>query len=151
MLHACAAICIDIQLGGYKASPPNRVESKVMTAAKRHILVRGKSQKNRLLDNAATLFDGKEAFSHDCPACHGSDGQNTGVRFASLMSPPLSSGVGQTYTDRHLKWVIDYGLWPSGMPGSKDILSDDEIWSIVVYLHHLPPAGSLSEPEMYSH
>jgi mono/diheme cytochrome c family protein len=47
--------------------------------------------------------------------------------------------------------VVDHGLGPSGMPGSKDILSDDEIWSIVVYLRHLPPAGSLGEPEMYSH
>jgi hypothetical protein len=35
---------------------------------------------------------------------------------------------------------------------SKDMLSDDdEIWSIFVYLRHLPPAGSLGEPEMYSH
>jgi hypothetical protein len=37
------------------------------------------------------------------------------------------------------------------MPGSKDILSVNEIWSIVVHLRHLPPAGSLGEPEMYSH
>jgi mono/diheme cytochrome c family protein len=47
--------------------------------------------------------------------------------------------------------VVDHGLWPSGMPGSKDILSDNEIWSIVVYLRHLPTPGSLGEPEMYSH
>lgn len=33
---------------------------------------------------------------------------------------------------------VDPVLWPSGMPGSKDTLSD-EIWSIVVYLRHLPP------------
>jgi S-disulfanyl-L-cysteine oxidoreductase SoxD len=50
-----------------------------------------------------------------------------------------------------LKWVIDNGIWPSGMPGSRGTLSDDEIWSIVVYLRHLPPAGSVGEPEMYSH
>ncbi|HEY3990130.1 MAG TPA: c-type cytochrome [Acidobacteriaceae bacterium] len=125
-----------------------------MTETKRHILVRGKSQKNPLPDNAATLADGKEAFSHYCVACHGLDGQNTGVPFASRMSPPvplLSGKDVQAYTDGQLKWVIDYGIWPSGMPGSKDVLSDDEIWSIVVYLRHLPPAGSLGEPEMYSH
>jgi S-disulfanyl-L-cysteine oxidoreductase SoxD len=57
----------------------------------------------------------------------------------------------QDYTDGQLKWVIDNGIWPSGMPGSEGILSDDEIWSIVVYLRHLPPAGSQGEPEMYSH
>jgi hypothetical protein len=37
------------------------------------------------------------------------------------------------------------------MPASKNTLSDDEIWSIVLYLRHLPLAGSLGEPEMYTH
>lgn len=154
VICACVATCVAVQLGGCKASAPNRFESDAMTAAKQHIFVHGKSQKNPLPDNAATLADGKEAFSHYCAACHGLDGQNTGVPFASRMSPPvplLSGKDVQAYTDGQLKWVIDYGLWPSGMPGSKDILSDDEIWSIVVYLRHLPPAGSLGEPEMYTH
>jgi mono/diheme cytochrome c family protein len=70
------------------------------------------------------------------------------------MSPPvplLTSKYVQAYTDGQLKWVIDYGIRPSGMPGSEGMLSDDEIWSIVVYLRHLPSAGSLGEPEMYGH
>lgn len=50
-----------------------------------------------------------------------------------------------------MKRAVNYGIWPSGMPRSKDMLSDDEIWSIVVYLRRLPPAGSLGGPEMYSH
>jgi mono/diheme cytochrome c family protein len=69
------------------------------------------------------------------------------------MSPPVPSLAApsvQAYTDGQLKWVIDNGLWPSGMPGNKGILNDDEIWSIVVYIRHLPPAGSLGEPSMYS-
>jgi mono/diheme cytochrome c family protein len=80
------------------------------------------------------------------------DGQNTGVPFADTMSPPvplLNSPEVQSYTDGQLKWVIDNGLRPSGMPGSKGILSDDEIWSTVLYIRHLPPAGSLGNPPMY--
>jgi cytochrome c553 len=154
LICACAAMWFAIQLGGCKANPPGRLDTKMITEAKRHIFVHGKSQKNPLSANAATIADGKEAFSHYCVACHGLDGQNTGVPFANRMSPPvplLSGKDIQAYTDGQLKWVIDYGIWPSGMPGSKDTLSDDEIWSIVVYLRHLPPAGSLGEPEMYSH
>lgn len=82
------------------------------------------------------------------------DGQNTGVPFADQMSPPvppLSSKEVQTYMDGQLKWVIDYGIRPSVMPGSKSILTDDEIWSVVEYLHQLSPAGTVGEPEMYSH
>jgi mono/diheme cytochrome c family protein len=153
-IAAHGALSIAILLAGCKASPPGRIESGIVTAAKHRIFVRGKDRQNPLAKGASAVADGREAFSHYCAACHGLDGQNTGVPFANRMSPPvplLSSKSVQAYTDGQLKWVIDYGIRPSGMPGSKDMLSDDEIWSIVTYLRHLPPAGSLGEPEMYSH
>jgi mono/diheme cytochrome c family protein len=139
---------------GMKATQPVGVESRIMREAKHRMFVRNRDEKNPLSASPDVLADGKDAFSHYCVACHGMDGQNTGVPFADKMSPPVpslaSTGV-QSYTDGQLKWVIDNGIWPSGMPGSKGTLSDDEIWSIVVYLRHLPPAGSVGEPEMYSH
>ncbi len=153
-LRILAAISLTCVLGGCKANPPKKFETQVVTLAKREWFVGNKSQKNPLADSPATIADGKEAFGHYCVACHGLDGQNTGVPFAEKMSPPvplLTSKEVQAYTDGQLKWVIDYGIWPSGMPGSKDTLSDDEIWSIVVYVRHLPPAGSLGEPEIYQH
>lgn len=125
-----------------------------MWSVKHHIFVRNKDQKNPITVTPQSIADGKEAFSHYCVACHGLDGQNTGVPFANRMAPPvpsLASKQVQDYTDGQLKWVIDNGIWPSGMPGSKGILSDDEIWSIVIYLRYLPKAGSQGEPDMYSH
>jgi mono/diheme cytochrome c family protein len=153
-LAILSAVLIALVHGGCKADPPGNAETAMMTWAKHKILVHNKAQKNPLQDNAAGVADGKEAFSHYCVACHGLDGQNTGVPFADRMSPPVPSLAGydvQGYTDGQLKWIIDYGIWPSGMPGSKSTLSDDEIWSIVLYLRHLPKAGSLGEPEMYTH
>src|SRR5215467_15127524 len=88
----------------------------------------------------------RDAFSHYCAACHGLDGQSTGVPFADRMSPPvpsLNARQVQSYNDGQLKWVIDNGVSPSGMPGSKGILTDEEIWSIVTFIRHLPAAGSL--------
>jgi hypothetical protein len=35
------------------------------------------------------------------------------------------------------------------MPASKGVLSDDEQWAIVLFIRHLPAAGSLGEPAMY--
>ena len=125
-----------------------------MTFAKHRMLVGNAKQRNPFPVSPQALADGKDAFSHYCVACHGTDGQNTGVPFADRMAPPvpsLASREVQDYSDGQLKWVIDYGIWPSGMPGSKGTLSDEEIWSIVVYLRHLPAAGSQGEPEMYSH
>jgi mono/diheme cytochrome c family protein len=115
--------------------------------------VGGKKQRNPLETTQQSIADGKEAFSHYCSACHGLDGQNTGVPFADRMSPPvpsLASKDVQQYTDGQLKWVIDNGVRPSGMPGSSGTLSDNEIWSIVIYIRNLPKAGSLGDPPMYS-
>jgi len=139
---------------GCKAAPPGALEQSIVSSAKHHIFIRNKEEKNPLPATAMAISDGKEAFSHYCVACHGMDGQNTGVPFADHMSPPvpsLASAEVQQYTDGQLKWIIDNGIWPSGMPGSKGILSEDEVWSIVIFLRHLPPAGSQGEPEMYTH
>lgn len=139
---------------GCKANPPGKLETGVMTFAKHHVFIGNKKEKNPLADTPETRADGKEAFSHYCVACHGMDGQNTGVPFIEHISPPvpsLASAEVQAYSDGQLKWILDYGISPSGMPGSKGTLSDDELWSIVVYLHHLPAAGSQGIPEMYTH
>jgi mono/diheme cytochrome c family protein len=139
-------------LQGCSATPPGKVETVVMNTAKHRVFVRGKDTRNPIAHSARSEADGKEAFTHYCVACHGMDGQNTGVPFADRMSPPVpslaSTGV-QSYADGQLKWVINNGIAPSGMPASKGILSDDEQWSIVIFLRHLPPAGSLGEPAMY--
>jgi mono/diheme cytochrome c family protein len=141
-------------LAGCKAKPPGKFETATMNFAKHHFLIGNRKEKNPLPFSPDTLADGKEAFSHYCVACHGMDGQNTGVPFADHISPPipsLASPEVQGYTDGQLKWILDNGIWPSGMPGSKGTLSDDELWSIVAYLRHLPPAGSQGIPDMYTH
>lgn len=143
-----------ISLAGCKTTAPYQLETRIMTSAKHNLFVHDKDQKNPLASTQKAVDAGREAFSHYCVACHGMDGQNTGVPFVDHMSPPvpsLASKDVQGYTDGQLKWVIDNGIWPSGMPGSKGTLSDEEQWSIVIFLRHLPPAGSVGEPEMYTH
>jgi cytochrome c553 len=154
ILLPVAALCAAVSFDGCKARTPLGLETRTMTVVKHYVLIGHRSQKNPIGASPQSIADGKDAFSHYCAACHGMDAQNTGVPFADRMDPPvpsLASPEVQQYSDGQLKWVIDYGIWPSGMPGSKGILSDDEMWSIVVYLRHLPPAGSLGEPEMYTH
>jgi mono/diheme cytochrome c family protein len=141
-------------LSGCKATSPGKAETRFMTGWKHRMTVGNNKQKNPLPATAENIAAGKEAFSHYCVACHGMDGQNTGVPFAQRLSPPvpsLSSPNVQSYTDGQLKWVIDNGISPSGMPGSSGILSDDEIWSTVLFIRHLPKTGTAGEPEMYQH
>ena len=143
------AICI----AGCRVTPPGKWETSAITRIKHSLTVRGKSLRNPLSVSAATIENGRVAFSHYCVACHGLDGQNTGVPFADRMSPPvpsLKSPSVQSYTDGQLMWIVQNGISPSGMPASKGILTENEMWSIIVYLRHLPGAGSLGDPLMYS-
>jgi len=147
-----SALAIVALLFGCKATPPGKVETAMMTRAKHSLFVGNKDARNPMAFGKQDVADGKEAFTHYCVACHGLDGQNTGVPFADRMTPPvpsLASTDVQSYTDGQLKWVIDNGIAPSGMPASRGILSDDEQWTIVQFLRHLPPAGSLGEPVLY--
>ena len=138
---------------GCKVREPGRLETSLAKTVKQRITVGGKDDRNPLQATAENIHAGRENFSHYCFACHGLDGQNTGVPFAEKMSPPvpiLTLPAVQGYTDGQLKYVIDNGIFPSGMPASKGILSDEEIWQIVTYIRNLPPKGSLGEPAVYS-
>ena len=88
------------------------------------------SLKSPLRPNEGDLAAGAGLFVAHCQICHGLDGQNTGVPFATKMDPPvadLSVKDVQDYTDGQLKWIIENGIKPSGMPGWKGILEDEDL------------------------
>lgn len=140
-------------LTGCKVSAPGSLETAVMTQVKHRLTVGGEGDVNPLPASRDNIQAGQKAFSGYCMVCHGLDGQGTGVPFAGRMSPPvpeLTSKEVQAYSDGQLKWIIAHGIAPSGMPAASGILSDDEIWEIVVFLRHLPPKGSMGEPAVYN-
>jgi mono/diheme cytochrome c family protein len=148
-----ALVCTTLVLAGCRVTPPGRAETAVVQWTKHNITVKGTHDKNPIPATAENIEAGKQVFASYCIVCHGRDGQNTGVPFANSISPPIPSLASvdiQRYTDGQLRWIIENGISPSGMPASRGILSDDDIWTIIVYLRHLPPAGSLGEPRAYS-
>jgi mono/diheme cytochrome c family protein len=152
-IHFVFASVALAHLIGCRAKPPGKAESATMSWIKHHVTIGGKKIKNPLAATAANIDAGKHVFGYYCVECHGRDGQNTGVPFAANLAPPipsLASPQVQSYTDGQLKRVIDNGIFPSGMPASKGVLNDDEIWQTVLYIRHLPPAGSLGEPRAYT-
>lgn len=138
---------------GCKASPPGKAESAAMTWVKHRITVGGRHTANPFSATEENIKEGQQAFASYCSVCHGLDGQNTGVPFAELISPPVPSLVSsaiQSYTDGQLKWIIENGIYPSGMPPSKGVFNDDDMWKMVLFIRYLPPAGSLGEPAAYN-
>jgi mono/diheme cytochrome c family protein len=139
-------------ISGCRVTKPGTVESGMADEVKHKITVGGKDDASPVQTTPENIADGREHFGHHCSICHGLDGQATGVPFADKMSPPvpsLSSKDVQDYKDGQLKWIIENGISPSGMPSWKGTLSDEEMWKIVVYLRNLPPAGSLGIPAVY--
>jgi len=132
---------------------PSKIESTIVKEVKQKITIGGREWKNPVPDTEASQKEGGEHFRHHCMICHGLDGHATGVPFAANMDPPvpdLSSRDVQGYTDGQLKWIVQNGIAPSGMPGWNGILDEGEMWNIVNYMRHLPEKGSLGVPAVYA-
>ncbi len=151
-LFAATVAAALLLLAGCKVRSPGSIETTLMQGAKRRLTVGGRSDRNPLQATEENIHAGKSNFGSYCMVCHGLDGQNTGVPFADKLAPPvplLNSAPVQSYTDGQLHWIIQNGIFPSGMPASKDVFRDEEIWQLVLYIRHLPPKGSLGEPAVY--
>lgn len=141
-----------ILLTGCQVRSPGGFETSLMQTAKRRLTIGGRSDKNPLVATSENIHAGQQNFGSYCMVCHGLDGQNTGVPFADKLAPPvpqLNSAPVQAYTDGQLHRIIADGIFPSGMPASKDMFRDEEIWQLVLYIRHLPQKGSLGEPQVY--
>jgi len=141
-----------LALSGCAVREPGPWETAFVYQAKRNITVHGAKDVNPLPPTDENIRQGQKVFGQYCMVCHGLDGQNTGVPFADKVAPPvpaLNSQNVQRYTDGQLKWIIVHGIFPSGMPASKGMFSDEEIWELVLYVRHLPAKGSLGAPKVY--
>ena len=151
-LAAPLLLAATFALTGCRATPPSPLETKVAYFTKHHITVGGKKDLNPIKASETNIAAGQDLFTSYCMVCHGNDGQNTGVPFAKEVSPPvpsLASPEVQQYTDGQLHWIIKNGIYPSGMPGSDGDFSNNEMWQMVLYIRHLPKAGSVGIPAVY--
>lgn len=95
----------------------------------------------------ANLMAGMKLFQDNCTFCHGTAAGNksaTPIANGEYPAPPqlASDGVeddpqGWTF------WKIKYGIRWTGMPSWKDHFTDQQIWTLALFLKHmnkLPPA-----------
>ena len=151
-VHAAAFMAALAVFAACKVRAPGTIETTVLQGAKRRLIIGGRSDANPVPATEENIRIGRRSFASYCMVCHGLDGQNTGVPFSDQMAPPvppLNSPDVQAYSDGQLHWIIQNGIFPSGMPSSRNIFRDEEIWQLVVYVRHLPPKGSLGEPPVY--
>jgi len=89
---------------------------------------------------------GRELYRRHCEACHGADGRGTGPLAASLAHRPadLTNHFHRPPHDgdAYLFWRVSEGgtVEPfrgmgSAMPAFKGVLSEDERWDVLAYVH----------------
>ncbi|MDT7042383.1 c-type cytochrome [Candidatus Nitronereus thalassa] len=85
-----------------------------------------------ILAKGKTLYEGKGT----CFNCHGMSGRGDGPGAATLNPPPRvfkSHGFWKHRTEGEIFWVIKHGSPGTAMISFSGLLSDEEIWSVMLY------------------
>ena len=81
---------------------------------------------------------GAEVFKTNCEACHGPQGHGDGPAGAALDPAPKNLADLQTQaTDDYLFWRINTGKEGTSMVPWKGILTDEQIWQVIVFVRTL--------------
>lgn len=81
---------------------------------------------------------GAEVFKSNCEMCHGPQGHGDGVASQSLDPKPKNLAVLQkSVGDDYLFWRISEGKPGTSMVAWKGILTEEQIWQTVSFIHSL--------------
>jgi mono/diheme cytochrome c family protein len=111
-------------------------EAKVMPVVLHaSVARRATNETNPLAVNAENLNAGTRAYKTACATCHGNAKSGPSEYGRSFYPPaPQLSGDLSQYTDAQLFWIIKHGIRNTGMPAWSGMLSDEEIWQLVMSL-----------------
>lgn len=115
-------------------------------AVDRSVDTRATSESNPYAEVPAAADAGLEHYRETCVLCHGAPGVNPN-ELATGLTPPAPSLVlaARHRTDGELFWITKHGIRMTGMPAFGGTHTDEEIWEIVAFLHHL---SSLSKEQL---
>jgi thiosulfate dehydrogenase len=96
----------------------------------------------------ANLVAGINLYGEHCAICHGTakgDASASPIAKGQYPPPPqLATDGVEDDPEGHSFWKIKHGIRWTGMPSWKDTLSDQQIWTLALFLKHmdkLPPAA----------
>ena len=93
------------------------------------------------------LIAGVDLYGQHCAVCHGTatgDASATPIAKGEYPSPPqLATDGVEDDPEGYSFWKISHGIRWTGMPSWKRTLTDEQIWTLALFLKHmdkLPPA-----------
>ena len=110
------------------------------TVRDRSIATRSRSEGIPNVTDPARVRAGIRSYHAMCRVCHGRPGEETtSIREGLNPQPPkLDSERIKKRTDAQLFWVIKNGIRMTGMPSFGKTHKDQDLWSIVAFVRHLP-------------
>lgn len=82
--------------------------------------------------------EGEKVFQTNCQMCHGPQGHGDGPASGSLDPRPKNLGLLQkSASDDYLFWRISEGKPGTSMVAWKNILSEEQIWQVIVFIRAL--------------
>ena len=81
--------------------------------------------------NDSTRKAGLEIYNTNCKSCHGDPGKNNVIKLVPPPPDPASVKM-QSNSDGGLQFKVSQGRMP--MPSFKNILSSNDIWSVISYI-----------------
>lgn len=151
-----AVVALVVLVSGCSASKkPSKLETVLANAAKDVVVpLEAKSLRNPFPATDANIQAGKQIYLQQCALCHAADG-HADTRLGLAMYPPamdLNSPHVQRWSDAELFWITQNGVRLTGMPAWKTIVSEEDTWKMVDFIHSLrkepPPIRAARQKEV---
>ena len=115
---------------------PSRLEASLLGAALHAAVARhAPNGGNPLPASEENLIAGATVYREMCSRCHGGSKQSDNSYGRSFYPPaPLLPLTQTSYTDNEMFWIVKHGIRNTAMPAWGNLLSDDEIWQVVILL-----------------
>lgn len=120
---------------------PSRLETALANVAKDVIIpLEAQNLKNPVPATDENIQAGQQIYLQQCALCHAANG-HAETKLGLAMYPPamdLTSPHVQRWNDAELFWITQNGVRLTGMPGWKTIISEQDTWKVVDFIHALP-------------
>jgi mono/diheme cytochrome c family protein len=124
---------------------PSRLEASLLGAALHAAVARhAPNGGNPMPASEENLIAGATVYREMCSRCHGGSKQSDNSYGRSFYPPAPPLPLTRTsYTDSEMFWIVKHGIRNTAMPAWGNLLSDEEIWQVVILLRKF---DSLPDP-----
>lgn len=154
------AVVIVVELGLVPANAnarPTALERWAATTALHRAILREAPQgPDPLPVDDDNLIAGIKIYAANCVFCHGdANGKPSDLAKGFYQKPPQLAKEGvEDDPAGHTYWKVYHGIRWTAMPSFADVLSDQEVWQVTLFLKHmssLPPAAEAAWEQVPSY